>query len=95
MVVHTLEVRVMVVRALMREQVAVFWNSSDGCAYIGSIEMCGHVAVFWNLSYGDENNWPNDPRPHGCFRNRKWKIECNPHGRNGGFGGTWPVCQNW
>jgi len=65
----------------------------EGCKYIEDCDMCQQAAVFWNLSYGGENNWPNDPRPHGCFRNRKWQIKCNPDGPYGGFRGKWPVCQ--
>ena len=55
----------------MCEQAAVFWNLGYGCAYIGNCEMCEKVAMFKNLSYGGENNKPNDPRPHACFRNKK------------------------
>merc|ERR1712137_646227 len=52
----------------------------EGCKYIESCEMCEEAAVFWNLSYGGKNNWPNPPRPTGCFRNRKWQIKCNDEG---------------
>jgi len=65
----------------------------EGCKYIESCDMCKKAATFWKRAYGGANNWPNPPRPHGCFRNRKWKIKCNDKGPYGGFKGKWPVCQ--
>jgi len=65
----------------------------EGCKHIESCDMCEKAAKFWKRKYLGANNWPNPPRPTGCFRNRKFKIKCNDQGPYGGFRGKWPVCE--
>jgi len=77
-----------------------------GCTYVDDCGQCELAAKEWkdefNAKYSSQP-WPASRRPEGCFRNRKWKLKCNPHlpgsfyennePKVGGYKGKWLICQ--
>jgi len=64
-----------------------------GCTFVDNCAQCELAARSWGKTYSTAPAKAGDPRPRGCYRNRKHLFKCNTANPEGPYRGKYPICQ--